>query len=101
MLPCSGVLSDCQAQAARGTKTGALVHDDLLNATSALIVRISAWVIDITEHWTGEGKLYLYVRLKTCTRARSLAMRSSSRMKSRLGVEVLEDAMGSAVSRVG
>lgn len=43
----------------RGTKTGAPVHDDLLQRHFHADRANIAWVIDITEHWTGEGKLYL------------------------------------------
>ena len=76
----------------RGKKTGAPVHDDLLqryfHADRANIV----WVIDSTEHWIGEGKLYLCAMKDLYSRT-IVGCAMSSWMKSRLAVEALEDAM--------
>lgn len=76
----------------RGTKTGALVHDDLLERHFHADRANIAWVIDITEHWTGEGKLYLCA-IKDLYSRKIVGYAISSRMKSRLAVEALEDAM--------
>lgn len=50
------------------------------------------WVTDISEHWTREGKLYLCAMKDLYSRT-MVGYAMSSRMKSPLTVEALEDAM--------
>lgn len=40
-------------------KAGPPVHDDLVKRVFAADAPNKLWLTDITEHWTGEGKLYL------------------------------------------
>jgi transposase InsO family protein len=41
-----------------GKRPGPAVHDDLVNRDFTASRPNEVWVTDITEHWTGEGKLY-------------------------------------------
>lgn len=50
------------------------------------------WLADITEHWTGEGKLYLCA-IKDVYSNRIVGYSIDSRMKSRLAVEALNNAV--------
>ena len=54
------------------------------------------WLTDITEHWTGEGKLYLCAVKDVCSN-RIVGYSISDRMKAALAV----DALNSAVARRG
>ena len=54
------------------------------------------WIGDITEHWTGEGKLYVCA-FKDVSSNRIVGYSIDSRMKSRLAVA----ALNSAVARRG
>ena len=56
------------------------------------------WLTDITEHPTGEGKLYC-ARSRTCTRTGSSATRSTPRMKAALAVAALRNAIAAAARR--
>jgi transposase InsO family protein len=49
------------------------------------------WLSDITEHWTGEGKLYVCA-IKDVYSNRIVGYRIDSRMKSSLAVAALNDA---------
>ena len=43
----------------KGRKPGPPVHDDLGQREFVAETPNELWLSDITEHWTGEGKLYL------------------------------------------
>ena len=43
----------------KGRKPGPPVHDDLVQREFVAAAPNELWPSDITEHWTGEGKLYL------------------------------------------
>ncbi|MDN4507332.1 DDE-type integrase/transposase/recombinase [Dietzia kunjamensis] len=84
-----------------GKKPGPPVHDDLCAVTDSHGVirhefRAQApnqlWLADITEHWTGEGKLYLCA-VKDIYSNRIVGYSIDSRMKSRLAVEALNNAV--------
>ncbi len=88
-----------------GKKAGPPVHDDLCAVVDKHgVVRHEfaagapneLWLADITEHWTGEGKLYLCA-IKDVYSNRIVGYSIDSRMKSRLAVE----ALNSAVARRG
>ncbi len=51
------------------------------------------WLTDITEHWTGEGKLYLCA-VKDVYSNRIIGYSIDSRMKSRLAVAAINNAVG-------
>jgi transposase InsO family protein len=50
------------------------------------------WLVDITEHWTSGGKLYLCA-IKDCFSNKIVGYSIDSRMKARLAVAALENAV--------
>jgi len=79
-----------------GKKPGPPVHDDLVHRVFTAEALNRLWLADITEHATGEGKLYLCA-IKDVFSNRIVGYSISDRMKSRLAV----DALSSAVARRG
>ena len=77
-------------------KPGPPAHDDLVQRTFTATEPNRLWLTDITEHWTGEGKLYLCA-IKDVYSGRIVGYSIADRMKSPLPV----DALSSAVSRRG
>src|SRR3954454_9808442 len=77
-----------------GKKPGPPVHDDLVERDFTADAPNQLWLADITEHWTGEGKLYLCA-IKDVFSNRIVGYSISDRMKSRIAV----DALASAVAR--
>ncbi|PZF63487.1 IS3 family transposase [Curtobacterium sp. MCPF17_047] len=84
-----------------GKKPGPAVHDDLCTVTDeqgrtrhvfAAEAPNRLWLTDITEHNTGEGKLYLCAIKDACS-GRIVGYSIGSRMKSRLAVTALENAV--------
>jgi putative transposase len=79
-------------------KAGPPVHDDLLAVPgggrdfSAERPNVK-WLTDITEHRTGEGKLYLCA-IKDCHSNRIVGYSIDSRMKASLAVSALRNAVG-------
>src|SRR5690606_27546217 len=83
-----------------GKKPGPPVHDDRCavvgdNGRTRHAFTASApnelWIGDITEHWTGEGKLYVCA-FKDVISNRIVGYSIDSRMKSRLAVTALNNA---------
>ena len=72
-----------------GKKPGPPVHDDLVEREFTADAPNQLWLADITEHWTGEGKLYLCA-IKDVYSNRIVGYSIDSRMKSRLAVAALE-----------
>lgn len=87
-----GIASVISRRKSRTKKAGDPVHDDFLQRHFRAEAPNTAWVTDITEHWTGEGKLYLCAIKDLCSR-RIVGYVTSSRMKASLAVAALEDAM--------
>ncbi len=81
---------------ANGKKPGPPAHDDLVQRHFVAAAPNTLWLTDITEHWTGEGKLYLCA-IKDVYSGRIVGYSMADRMKSRLAV----DALSSAVARRG
>jgi putative transposase len=79
-----------------GKKPGPPVHDDLVKRDFTAEAPNELWLADITEHRTGEGKLYLCA-IKDVFSNRIVGYSISDRMKSRLAV----DALNSSVTRRG
>ena len=79
-----------------GTKPGAPVHDDLVKRDFTAQAPNRLCLADITEHRTGEGKVYLCA-IKDVYSNRIVGYSISRRMKSRLAV----DALANAVARRG
>jgi transposase InsO family protein len=77
-----------------GKKPGPPIHDDLVERDFTAEAPNRLWLADITEHWTGEGKLYLCA-VKDVYSNRIIGYSIDSRMKSRLAVA----ALGNAVAR--
>lgn len=84
-----------------GKKPGPAVHDDLCTVTDEHgrvrhVFTAEApnrlWLTDITEHNTGEGKLYLCA-VKDAYSGRIVGYSIDSRMKSKLAVTALENAV--------
>lgn len=84
-----------------GKKPGPAVHDDLCVVTdeegrSRHVFAASRpnelWLTDITEHWTGDGKLYLCA-ITDVFSGKSVGYSISDRMKSSLAVQALENAV--------
>lgn len=75
-------------------KSGPPVHDDRLKRVFIAPDVDKVWLTDITEHQTGEGKLYLCAVKDVCSR-RIVGYSISDRMKASLAV----NALGMATSR--
>ena len=75
----------------RGSKTGPPVHDDHVRREFTATAPNRLWLSDITEHLTGEGKLYLCA-IKDAYSNRIVGYSIDSRMKSRLAVAALNNA---------
>ena len=75
-----------------GKQPGPPVHDDRVerNFTAAAPNRL--WLTDITEHPTGEGKLYLCA-IKDAASNRIVGYSISDRMKASLAVDALRTAL--------
>ncbi len=72
-------------------KVGPPVHDDLVEGDFTADRPNQLWLADITEHPTGEGKLYLCA-VKDVFSGRIVGYSIDSRMKSRLAVAALDNA---------
>ena len=77
-------------------KVGPPVHDDLVGRDFTADAPNQLWLSDITEHRTGEGKLYLCA-IKDVFSNRIVGYSIDSRMKSQLATQ----ALNSAVARRG
>ena len=77
-------------------RSGPPVHDDLVERDFAADAPNQLWLSDITEHRTGEGKLYLCA-IKDVFSNRIVGYSIDSRMTSRLATQ----ALSSAVARRG
>jgi putative transposase len=75
-----------------GKKPGPPVHDDLVQRDFTADAANQLWLADITEHRTGEGKLYLCA-VKDVYSNRIVGYSIDSRMKSRLAVAALDHAV--------
>jgi putative transposase len=73
-------------------RPGPPVHDDRVNRQFTATAPNQLWLTDITEHATGEGKLYLCA-IKDVYSNRIVGYSIGSRMKSRLAVTALTNAV--------
>jgi putative transposase len=76
----------------KNKKPGPPVHDDLVGRQFAAEGPNRLWLTDITEHATGEGKLYLCA-IKDVFSNKIVGYSIDSRMKSRLAVNALNNAV--------
>jgi len=75
-----------------GKKPGPPVHDDLVERNFTAGAPNTLWLSDITEHRTREGKLYLCA-IKDVYSNRIVGYSTDSRMKSRIAVAALDNAV--------
>ncbi len=73
-------------------KPGPPVHDDLLERDFTATEINTKWLTDITEHLTGEGKLYLCA-IKDCASNKIVGYSLDARMTSELAVNALRNAI--------
>ncbi|OYN85820.1 IS3 family transposase, partial [Parenemella sanctibonifatiensis] len=73
-------------------RPGPPVHDDLVQRDFTAAQVNQVWLTDITEHWTEEGKLYLCA-IKDVFSGRIVGYSISDRMKARLAVKALDNAL--------
>jgi hypothetical protein len=76
----------------KSKKAGPPVHDDLVQRTFSAGAANELWLTDITEHRTGEGKLYLCA-IKDVYSNRIVGYSIDLRMKSQLAVTALNHAV--------
>jgi transposase-like protein len=76
----------------RTGKAGPPVHDDLVHRDFTATGPNRLWLTDITEHATGEGKLYLCA-VEDVFSKRIVGCSTDMRMKSRLAVTALDNAV--------
>lgn len=76
----------------KAKRPGPPVHDDLVRREFTAPAPNRVWLTDITEHRTGEGKLYLCA-VKDVYSNRIVGYSISDRMKSRLAVAALDTAV--------
>lgn len=88
-----GIASAITRRKRKTTPPGPPVHDDLLQRDFTAEALDVVWLTDITEHPTGEGKLYLCAIKDACSR-RIVGYAIDSRMTASLAVR----ALGSAVA---
>lgn len=85
------VLSVVHRKKGTGRQAGPPVHDDLVQRIFTTHAPNRVWLTDITEHPTGEGKLYLCA-VKDVWSGRIVGYSISDRMKARLAVDALDNA---------
>ena len=73
-------------------KAGPPVHDDLVDRTFRAPATNVVWLTDITEHPTGEGKLYLCAIKDVCSN-RIVGYSMNARMTAALAVSALRNAV--------
>jgi transposase InsO family protein len=76
----------------KGLPPGAPAYDDLVRRHFCAVAPNILWLVDITEHWTAEGKLYACV-IKDVFSNRIVGYALDSRMKARLAVTALNVAV--------
>jgi transposase InsO family protein len=73
-------------------RAGPPVHDDLVQRRFTATTPNAVWLTDITEHHTGEGRLYLCA-VKDVYSGRIVGYSIDERMKARLAVAALSNAV--------
>jgi len=92
----AGISSTHSRKHGKNSRPGPPVHDDRVERDFSAEAPNRLWLTDITEHPTGEGKLYLCA-VKDVSSNRIVGYSISDRMKASLAV----DALTSAVARRG
>jgi len=87
-----GIYSLLARKRGRWARTKEPVHDDLVRRAFGAKAANELWFIDITEHPTAEGKLYLCA-IKDAFSGRIVGYSIDSRMKASLAVAALKNAI--------
>ena len=91
----AGLVSTTQRRKrGKATKAGPPVFDDLVQRVFTAVASNQVWLTDITEHPTGEGKLYLCA-VKDLFSNRIVGYSISHRMQAQLAVNALDNAVAS------
>jgi len=88
----AGIRSGILRRKRKSKKSGPPVHDDLVKRDFTAEKPNQLWLTDITEHWTGEGKLYLCA-IKDVYSNKIVGYCIDSRMKTNLAIRALDMAM--------
>lgn len=88
----AGIRSTIVARKTRYRSAGEPVGDNLISRDVTAEYLNEKWLVDITEHWTNEGKLYMCAFKDVCSR-RIAGYSIDSRMKASLAVRALENAL--------
>ncbi|MBN9611953.1 MAG: IS3 family transposase, partial [Actinobacteria bacterium] len=88
----AGIQSVIAKRKRRYQKAGEPVGDDLVGRDFTADALDQKWLTDITEHWTGEGKLYLCAIKDVCSN-RIVGYAIDTRMQASLAVRALENAV--------
>lgn len=88
----AGLRSVIAKRKRRYRRAGAPVGDDLVQREFTASRLDEKWLVDITEHWTGEGRLYLCAFKDVCSN-RIVGYALDHRMKAALAVQALENAV--------
>lgn len=88
----AGIRSAIVSRKTRYRPAGEPVGDDLISRDFTAEYLDEKWLVDITEHWTNEGKLYMCAFKDVCSR-RIVGYAIDSRMKASLAVRALENAL--------
>lgn len=88
----AGIRSTITTRKRRYKRAGPPVHDDLVQRAFTAESPNQLWLTDITEHWTGEGRLYCCA-IKDVWNNKIVGYSIDSRMKARLAVNALEMAV--------
>jgi transposase InsO family protein len=86
------IWSTTTRKARTATTPGPAVHDDLVERDFDVDGLDRAWLTDITEHPTGDGKLYVCAVKDSCSR-RIVGYATGPRMTARLAVAALQLAI--------
>ncbi|MEV8268696.1 IS3 family transposase [Microbacterium sp. NPDC076911] len=88
----AGIRSTIVSRKTRYRSAGEPVGDDLIMRDFTADMLDEKWLVDITEHWTSEGKLYVCAFKDVCSR-RIVGYAIDSRMKASLAVRALHNAV--------
>lgn len=88
----AGIQSVITKRKRRYQRAGEPVGDDLVERDFTSDKLDQKWLTDITEHWTGEGRLYLCAIKDVCSN-RIVGYAIDKRMKASLAVRALQNAV--------
>lgn len=88
----AGIQSTIVGRKRKYKKAGAPVGDDLVQRDFTADGLDEKWLVDITEHWTNEGRLYMCAFKDVCSN-RIVGYAIDRRMKASLAVRALENAL--------